>query len=141
MKLILAATLALIFNTAQAAHWVYFDKSVDGSVSYYYDSASIVRTGDKVKMVTLWNYEVADPEFPQVASSTWLTEHNCTNHKSKTITATAYLWPMADGVVFDTITSDRNPWVKMIKGTIGEAEQSIACEPAMLRILNERSHH
>jgi len=127
-KLLLAFTLLFAFNLANADNkWIFFDTSKDGKISYHFNVKSIHRTGNKVKMLTLWNYEAVNEEFPDVSSATWMMEFDCKTNKARLLVATAYYGNMAFGDVYDSIKSTDKTWVPRVPGSLGEAELKFAC--------------
>ena len=121
--------MMLMFSLTVSAEplWIFADKSPDNKITYFYDIASIIVKGNIVSMTSMWNYEVVDPAFPEIKSTTWLMEHDCVNKKSRLLIATAFTDETATGNIFDTAKYDDSPWVTKVPNSLGYFEFTFAC--------------
>ena len=80
MKKLLFAFLTILITTNSYAEWKFYDISKTGG-KHYYDNSSIIRNGDKVKVMHYANFSQDDElaKITKMASARVLYEIDCEN--------------------------------------------------------------
>lgn len=120
--------LAILLATASASAMAGWSRvSPGGSDTFYADSGSIIKSGHKVKMRALHDYQVA----AKVAGVTFLSsevqdEYDCVEKKARTLFYTLYSRRMAKGKkVYSDL--DSHDWEPVKLGSAREILWNYAC--------------
>jgi hypothetical protein len=122
-----ALFLLAIVSSSAVAEWVALDNA--DNLTAYADPATIRKTGDIVKMWTLFDYS---KPFKAVAglkpyiSTRHQFEYDCKEERLRMLTASGHSKHMAEGEVV-YISTDPKDWMPVPPGTINETLWKFAC--------------
>ena len=126
-KLIIALALTLI-SSSVSAEWDYIARAADRSSTTYIEGASIRKSGDKVKLWEMLDYEKGRQlGSKQVLSFKSLKEHDCNERKYRGLSVIFYSENMEKGTIVYS-NNDTRPWKNVIPGSTNEASFKYACE-------------
>ncbi len=127
-KAILMMLLAVVSSSAMA-EWVYVTatgtKAEAEAFTAYADPATIRKTGNRVKMWSLYDYKMV--QEPGVISAKQKNEYNCKKKQSRQLFLSAYSGHMTDG---ETVLIHNEPddhWKRAPLGSVLEAVLEFAC--------------
>ena len=113
-------------NTATGANWIQFTESQTGTVSYYYDESSIIRSGSNV---SVWGMEDHSRDRTvRERSSTTLWNYNCND---QTFSAVSYVSYDRNGKVIEsgTLPESHRQFEPLVPDSVGMALWTALCVP------------
>jgi hypothetical protein len=126
-KLLIALALTLI-SSSVSAEWDYIARAADRSSTTYVESTSIRKSGDKVKLWEMLDYEKGRQlGGKQVLSFKSLKEHDCKEKKYRGLSVIFYSENMEKGKIVYS-NNDTRPWKNVIPGSTNEVSFKYACE-------------
>jgi hypothetical protein len=126
-KLLIALALTLI-SSSVSAEWDYIARAADRSSTTYIEGTSIRKSGDKVKLWEMLDYEKGRQlGSKQVLSFKSLKEHDCKEKKYRGLSVIFYSENMERGTIVYS-NNDTRPWKNIIPGSTNEASFKYACE-------------
>ena len=129
IKIFFALILVSICKNAGAG-WVYVaetEKSIkikDAFIAYA-DPESIRKTGNMVKMWSLYDYKF--PQKPGVISIRQKSEYNCIEKKRRQLFLSAYSGRMNNGEIILISNQPENDWERVPLGSVRKAMLEFAC--------------
>lgn len=126
MRTILMLLLAIASSNA-FAEWVLVDQTNDKSMSSYADSATMRKTGNRVKMWTLDNYKKAYKSGNQAfLSEKSQVEYDCNEAQMRLLSLLQYSAKMGAGeVIFSQF--EPSPWTPVVPQSVGMTMWKFAC--------------
>ena len=107
------------------AEWVEVSETEDEDLTYYADPATIRKSGNKVKMWSLYDYKTALD--PGVLSAKEKVEYNCKERQRRQLFVSAYSENMGGGKTV-LINNSRDEWEPVPPpDSVGEAVFKFAC--------------
>ena len=126
-KLLIALALTLI-SSSVSAEWDYIARAADRSSTTYIEGTSIRKSGDKVKLWEMLDYEKGRQlGSKQVLSFKSLKEHDCKEKKYRGLSVIFYSENMERGTIVYS-NNDTRPWKNVIPGSTNEVSFKYACE-------------
>ncbi|TFH12837.1 MAG: hypothetical protein E4H07_00495 [Nitrosomonadales bacterium] len=125
-KLLLILILALM-NTNAIAEWtaVKWDHE-DGGLTLYVDHATIRKENNRVKMLSLTDFEVIEKNETDLFSSRTQNEFDCEGKKMRQLYYALYSGSMGKGKM-EHSNSEHLKWMPVKSGSMEEAMWTIAC--------------
>ena len=125
LKLVLALLLTVVSMSAQAEwHSIYSDDNF----SIYADSSTITRSGDLVKMWSLYDFKVAEaiPTSNPSQSQKTQKEFDCRTRKFRQLHMILFSGNMGKGNAITT-NDQTADWMPFQRGSLNEIEWQTAC--------------
>ncbi len=128
MKKLPLTLLIILITTNSYAEWKYYDITETGG-QHYYDTSSIKRTGDKVKVMHYANFTQDDElaKITKMASARVLYEIDCVNKTREILEFKAFSKPDLKGNMTDAM----NPKPKIenvVPDSIGGVLMKLVCK-------------
>ena len=128
MKKLLLSLLTILITTNSYAEWKFYDISKTGG-KHYYDNSSIIRNGDKVKVMHYANFSQDDElaKITKMASARVLYEVDCVNKTREIIEFKAFSKMDLKGKMTDSM----NPSPKIeniVPDSIGAVLMKLVCK-------------
>ena len=128
-KLFFTLTLVSICSNVGAG-WVYVaetekDIKRENSFIAYADPATIRKTGNLVKMWSLYDYKL--PQKSGVISARQKSEYNCTEKKRRQLFLSAYSGKMNNGETILIYNQPEDNWERSPLGSVRKAMLEFAC--------------
>ena len=125
MKRLLLGLMLLVTATAASAEWTAVGENED--ITLYVDRATIRRSGNFVKMWSLFDSKKAEVFAGKVfLSRRTQDEYDCKEERRRFLAFTTFSGQMLSGAV-NYNDSDTEKWVPVAPGSIGETQWKIAC--------------
>lgn len=125
-------TLMLVSICSNAGEeWVYVaetEKGIKNSFIAYADPATIRKTGNMVKMWSLYDYKL--PQKPGVISARQKSEYNCTEKKRRQLFLSSYSGRMNSGETILIYNQPEYDWERSPLGSVRKAMLEICMWPA-----------
>jgi hypothetical protein len=125
----LLLTLSLLFVTTSVfAEWKFYDLSKAGGMNYY-DNSSIIRNGDKVKVMHYANFSQDDKltKLTKMSSARVLYEIDCVNETRKILEFKAFSKTDLKGDMTDAMNP--NPEIEnIVPDSIGAVLMKLVCK-------------
>lgn len=114
-------------NASAMAEWTTVEWShEDGGLTLYVDYTTIRKEGNKVKMLSLADFEVIEKDEIDVFSSRTQDEFDCDEKKMRQLYYALYSGSMGSGKM-EHANSEHLKWMSVNPGSMGEALWKIAC--------------
>ena len=128
MKKLLLSLLTILITTNSYAEWKFYDTSKTGG-KHYYDNSSIIRNGDKVKVMHYANFSQDDElaKITKMASARVLYEIDCVNKTRGILEFKAFSKTDLKGDMTDSM----NPNLKIeniVPDSIGAVLMKLVCK-------------
>ena len=128
MKKLLLSLLTILITTSSYAEWKFYDISKTGG-KHYYDNSSIIRNGDKVKVMHYANFSQDDElaKITKMASARVLYEIDCVNKTREILEFKAFSKTDLKGDMTDSM----NPSPKIeniVPDSIGAVLMKLVCK-------------
>lgn len=125
MKILLLTLLFVSVTTNVMAAWEEVSTTDDATI--YADFATIRRTGEKVKMWNVWDYNtVQDLAGDKFLSSKAQDEYDCKEEQNRSLIDIWFSGNMGNGKVIYS-RMEPNKWNPVVPGSIGHTLWEIAC--------------
>lgn len=128
MRKFLVLLLLAIVSSGAAAAWVKIGRSVDDGFDYYADPATILKSGNVVKMSVVYDYQA--PQMVsgrQFLSTKLLFEYDCKDMRARMLYATTHSGNMANSDAVATVNNSTVDWGPISPATLGEQLWKFAC--------------
>ena len=128
MKKLLLALLTILITTNSYAEWKFYDTSKTGG-KHYYDNSSIIRNGDKVKVMHYANFSQDDElaKITKMGSARVLYEIDCVNKTREIIEFKAFSKIDLKGDMTDSM--NLNPKIEnIVPDSIGAVLMKLVCK-------------
>ena len=128
MKILLLILSLLLITTSAFAEWKFYDTSKTGG-KHYYDNSSIIRNGDKVKVMHYANFSQDDElaKITKMASARVLYEIDCVNKTREIIEFKAFSKTDLKGDMTDSMNP--NPKIEnIVPDSIGAVLMKLVCK-------------
>ena len=127
MKKLLFTFILAFMNTSAMAEWTTVEWShEDGGLTLYVDYTAIRKEGNKVKMLSLADFEVIEKGKIDLFSSRTKDEFDCEEKKMRQLFYALYSGSMGSGKM-EHSNSEHLKWMPVNPGSMGEALWKIAC--------------
>ena len=128
MKKLLFAFLTILIATNSYAEWKFYDTSKSGG-KHYYDNSSIIRNGDKVKVMHYANFSQDDElaKITKMASARVLYEIDCVNKTREIIEFKAFSKKDLKGDMTDAM-NPKPKIEKIVPDSIGAVLMKLVCK-------------
>ena len=125
-RAMLIMLLAAVSSSA-AAEWIEVGTDDTGTIAIYADPATIRRSGDKVRMWHLYDYQTTQRNSgKRFMSVVTRTEHDCKEEQIRHLYEDRHFGNMGTGGVFETV-SDPDKWRPIRPSSSDEALWKLAC--------------
>ena len=127
MKKLLLFLLLVVINTSAIAEWtaVNWDHE-DGGLTLYVDYTTIRKEGDRVRMLSLADFEVIEKNETDLFSSRAQNEYDCKEKKIRQLFYSLYSGSMGKGKM-EHSNSEHLKWMPVRPGSMEDAMWTIAC--------------
>ena len=117
MKKLLLSLLTILITTNSYAEWKFYDTSKTGG-KHYYDNSSIIRNGDKVKVMHYANFSQDDElaKITKMASARVLYEIDCVNKTREILEFKAFSKTDLKGDMTDSMNP--NPKIERARSSL-----------------------
>ncbi len=127
MKKLLLTLMLVFINTSAMAEWTEVEWThEDGGLTLYVDYTTIRKVGNKVKMLSLVDFEVIEKEEIDLFSSRTKDEFDCEEKKMRQLFYALYSGSMGSGKM-EHSNDEYLKWTPVEPGSMGEAMWKIAC--------------
>ena len=129
MKKILILLLLMVVSTNVMAEWTRVSESADGDITYYVDTGTIKRKGNKVKMWDLFDYKTVQKssDGKEYLSSLSRNEYDCEEETKRMLDFYWYSGNMKNGGVVISYPNVKDEGTSILPESIGETLFKIAC--------------
>jgi len=128
MKKLLLTLMLAFMNTSAMAEWTAVEwNHEDGGLTLYVDHTTIRKTGNRVKILSLTDFEVVNKEGEiSLFSSRVQNEYDCKGKKMRQLFYSLYSGSMGSGKM-EYSNSEYQKWVPVESRSMEEAMWRIAC--------------
>lgn len=120
--------LLTVVSSSAAAEWVEVGTDDTGTITIYADPATIRRSGDKVRMWHLYDYQTTQRNSgKRFMSVVTRTEHDCKEEQSRGLYVSSYSENMGGGTVVE-IFDEPDKWLPVPPGTASAVLWELACK-------------
>lgn len=124
-RFLLIALLALSHGPAHA-EWMSFGVS-DAGTTVYADPATMLRDGDRVKMLVLFDFKTAQTKAEvSYLSAKAQMEYDCAQSRFEGLVVTYFSGNMGNGQLLDRSTG-KGTWLRISPGSLDQALWKLAC--------------
>lgn len=125
-KLLLTLILAVVSSSAMA-EWTRVDEIVGDSTIYYFDNATIHKTGSRVKMMVLYDFKLVwELNGRESLSSINQYEYDCKKNQIRRLNSNLFSKNMGTGTVVES-SNRMGKWKKVVPESVGEVSWKYAC--------------
>jgi hypothetical protein len=127
MKKLLFTFILAFMNTSVMAEWTEVEWShEDGGLTLYIDYTTIRKENNKVRMLSLTDFEIVEKDEIDLFSSRTQDEFDCEENKMRQLFYALYSGSMGNGKMKHS-NSEHLKWMPIKPGSMGEALWKIAC--------------
>lgn len=127
MRKLLILFLLVFVSTGATAEWTALKwDHTDGGLTLYVDYTTIHKAGDKVRMLSLADFEVVEKEEIDLFSSRAQNEYDCKEKKVRQLFYSLYSGSMGQGKM-EHSNSEHLKWMTVKPGSMEEAMWTVAC--------------
>ena len=130
MKKLLLTLMQVLISTSAMAKWVKVGSSadVDVGITLYADPATILKSGNMVKMLRLTDFKAVQGNIGEHYMSTKRQdEYDCVRERRRIIFVAAHSKKMGEGYVVIRVINKLDDWKPISPGSQGEAMCEFAC--------------
>ncbi len=127
MRKLLLLLMLVFINTSVMAEWTAVKwNHEDGGLTLYVDYTTIRKEGDRVKMLSLADFEVVEKNGIDLFSSRAQNEYDCKEKKIRQLFYSLYSGSMGKGKM-EHSNSEHLKWMPVQLGSMEEAMWTVAC--------------
>jgi hypothetical protein len=127
MKKLLLLLMLVFINTSVMAEWTAVTwNHEDGGLTLYVDYTTISIEGDKVRMLSLADFEIVEENEVELFSSRAQNEYDCKEKKIRQLFYSLYSGSMGKGKM-EHSNSEHLKWMPIQSGSMEDAMWTIAC--------------
>jgi len=127
MRKSLLLLMLFFISTSVMAEWTAMKWShEDGGLTLYVDYTTIHKEGDRVKMLSLVDFEIIEKDEVDLYSSRAQNEYDCKERKTRQLFYSLYSDSMGKGKM-EHANSEHLNWMLIRTGSMEEAMWKVAC--------------
>lgn len=127
MRKLLLLLVLVIINTGAMAEWTVVKwNHEDGGLTLYVDYTTIHKKGDRVRMLSLADFEVVEKNEVDLFSSRAQNEYDCKEKKIRQLFYSLYSGSMGKGKM-EHSNSEHLKWIPIQPESMEEAMWTVAC--------------